>query len=127
MKNKSRQVLLKPDLSYTVTGKIWIECGQEKFFGPGPVDLLQKIEETGSISKAAKEMGMSYKKAWELINQLNAMSGKPFVITKSGGEQGGGSIITEEAKSLIAYYTKLRTRFFSFLEKETRAMMLYFG
>jgi molybdate transport system regulatory protein len=126
MKSKAHQALLKQDLSYTVTGKIWIQCGKEKFFGPGPVDLLQQIEKTGSISKAAREMGMSYKKAWELINQINAKATKPFVITKSGGEQGGGSTITDEAKLLIAYYIELRENFLSFLQNETEELMLHF-
>lgn len=126
MKNKSHQSLLKQNLAYTVTGKIWIQCNEEKFFGPGPVELLLKIEETGSISKAAEQLQMSYKKAWELINQMNAKAKKPFVITKAGGEQGGGSTITDEAKSLIMHYTELRKKFNSFLETETKALLLNF-
>jgi molybdate transport system regulatory protein len=59
--------VLKKEYRYRVTGSLWIECEGERFFGPGRVELLERIEETGSINKAAKEMGMSYKKAWELI------------------------------------------------------------
>jgi molybdate transport system regulatory protein len=84
---------------------------------------MQRIDKTGSINKAAAEMGMSYKKAWEMVTALNAQSAKPFVITQAGGEKGGGSVITEEAKVLIAYYTKLRQRFLAFLEKETRNLI----
>jgi molybdate transport system regulatory protein len=114
------QTLLKKKSDYKVTGSLWIECDGERFFGPGRVELLERIEETGSINKAAKEMGMSYKKAWEMVNALNSLAAKPFVITQTGGEKGGGSIITEEAKQLITYHQELRKRFQKFLEEETR-------
>ena len=126
MKKESRKEVLKQNLSYAVTGKIWLECEEEKFFGPGPVELLQNIERTGSINKAAKQMAMSYKKAWDLVNQLNAKALKPFVITKSGGQEGGGSIITDEAKAFIVFYAELRNKFSSFLQTETKALMLRF-
>jgi molybdate transport system regulatory protein len=106
--------------NYKVTGSLWIECDGERFFGPGRVELLERIEETGSINKAAKQMGMSYKKAWEMVNALNSQASKPFVITQTGGEKGGGSIITPEAKQLIAYHSELRQRFRKFLEEETQ-------
>jgi molybdate transport system regulatory protein len=115
--------LLKKKTAYKVTGSLWIECEGERFFGPGRVELLQGIEETGSINKAAKKMGMSYKKAWEMINALNAQATQPFVITQTGGEKGGGSVITPEAKQLIAYHQQLRTRFLAFLEKETKQLL----
>lgn len=67
-------------------------------------------------------MGMSYKKAWEMINTLNAQALMPLVITQTGGEKGGGSIITAEAKQLIAFHHQLRQRFLAFLEKETRQL-----
>jgi molybdate transport system regulatory protein len=114
------KIYLRRKSDYKVTGSLWIECDGERFFGPGRVELLQRIEETGSINKAAKEMGMSYKKAWEMVNALNSQVSKPFVITQTGGEKGGGSIITPEAKQLIAYHNQLRQRFKKFLEEETR-------
>ncbi|MCW3110147.1 MAG: ModE family transcriptional regulator, partial [Segetibacter sp.] len=98
------KTVLKKESNYKVTGSLWIECEGQRFFGPGRVELLERIEETGSINKAAKQMGMSYKKAWEMINALNSQASKPFVITQTGGEKGGGSVITTEAKHLIAYH-----------------------
>ena len=115
--------ILKKKSAYKIAGSLWIECEGERFFGPGRVELLQGIEETGSINKAAKKMGMSYKKAWEMINALNAQAAKPFVITQTGGEKGGGSIITPEAKQLIAYHQQLRKRFLAFLDKETKMLL----
>ncbi len=124
MVQSSVKSLLQKTSSYKVAGSLWVECQGERFFGPGRVELLQKIEETGSINKAAKQMRMSYKKAWEMINALNAQANKPLVITQTGGEKGGGSVITAEAKLLISYHQQLRQRFIEFLEKETRQLML---
>ena len=93
-----------------------------RFFGPGPVELLQHIDETGSINQAAKKMDMSYKKAWDIVNRLNATAKSALVITATGGEKGGGSSISEEAKQMIAYHQLLRERFRKFLEQETKRL-----
>ena len=119
MTDKSLQPILNKKAAYKICGTLWIECDGERFFGPGRVELLEKIEKTGSINKAAKEMEMSYKKAWEMINALNTQAQKPLVVTQAGGEKGGGSVITEEAKLLIKYHQNLRQRFLAFLEAET--------
>lgn len=110
--------ILQKQFQYKVTGSLWIECENERFFGPGRVELLQRIDETGSINKAARLMGMSYKKAWEMISSLNMQAAHPLVITQTGGEKGGGSVITAEARQLIEYHQYLRRRFQEFLEKE---------
>ncbi len=110
--------MLKDELQYVVRGTLWIECEQERFFGPGRVELLQRIDETGSIRKAAAGMGMSYKKAWAMVTALNRQVQRPLVVVKVGGEKGGGSIITDEARELITYHSQLRQRFLAFLEKE---------
>jgi len=111
--------LLKAEAQYVVRGTLWIECEKERFFGPGRVELLQRIDETGSIRRAAADMGMSYKKAWDMVAAVNKQAERPLVIPKVGGEKGGGSVITAEARELIAYHAQLRQRFLAFLEKET--------
>lgn len=111
--------ILKKELDIKVGGKIWLESGGERFFGPGPLELLEKIEETGSISHAARAMNMSYKKAWELINHLNAQTNFPVVVPQAGGEKGGGSTLTSEGLELIKYYQALRERFKTFLAEES--------
>jgi molybdate transport system regulatory protein len=124
MSKQSLKTILNKKLIYKIRGTLWIECKGQGFLGPGRVELMQRIEKIGSINKAAAEMGMSYKKAWEMINALNTQAAKPLVITQTGGEKGGGSTITEEAKNLIAYHAKLRERFLVFLEKETKNLNL---
>ena len=104
---------------FRVNGSLWVEGNGTRFFGPGPVELLQLIEETGSINQAAKKMGMSYKKAWEMVNRLNEIVGSSLVVTATGGEKGGGSSISEEAKQLIEWYVSLRERFRKFMEEES--------
>ena len=119
---KSIKGIIKKNKTFTVNGRLWIECDGNRFFGPGPLELLERIDNTGSINKAAKEMKMSYKKAWEIINTLNEQSANPLVATQAGGTKGGGSVISDEAKELIGYYRLLRERFKNFLEKETGKM-----
>ena len=117
--SKSIREILKKNKNFTVNGSIWIECNGERFFGPGPVELLELINDKGSISQAAKQMEMSYKKAWEIINSLNTEARQPFVVTQTGGNSGGGSVITDEAKTVIGWYRQLRERFAALLKRET--------
>ena len=117
MKKQLRDILSNGE--FRVNGSMWLEGNGTRFFGPGPVELLQLIEETGSINQAAKKMSMSYKKAWEIVNRLNEIVGSPLVITATGGEKGGGSSLSDEAKQLIEWYLSLRERFRYFMEQET--------
>ncbi|MBK8565485.1 MAG: LysR family transcriptional regulator [Saprospiraceae bacterium] len=100
----------------------WIETPTGRFLGKGRVELLEKIIEHGSISKAAKEMGMTYKKAWDLISSMNSQSVKPLVLTQTGGGGGGGAVVTEEGKLAIALFTGLRQRLDAFLQEENRRL-----
>jgi molybdate transport system regulatory protein len=113
------QHILKKKPAYRVAGSLWMEFQKERFFGPGRVELLERIAKSGSISKAAKEMKMSYKKAWEMVTILNRQAARPLVLVQTGGKKGGGSVITPEAKELIKYHSLLRKRFIAFLEKES--------
>jgi molybdate transport system regulatory protein len=117
------QFILKKNLHLKVNGSLWIECGAKKYFGPGPMELLERIEHTGSINKAAKQMGMSYKKSWEIINRLNKNVVRPLIETRTGGDKGGGSRVSPEAKQLIRQYKNLRKKFEHFLEKETKLLL----
>jgi molybdate transport system regulatory protein len=102
---------LKPENKFRITGMLRIESEDERFFGPGRLQLLENIMETGSISRAAKRMQMSYKKAWDMVNSMNQHTTKPIVSTQTGGEKGGGTIVTEEGKQLISAFKKLHEEF----------------
>ena len=63
--------------------------------GPGKAELIERIAETGSISAAARDMGMSYRRAWQLVEALNADFREPVVATATGGARGGGARVTD--------------------------------
>ncbi|MDO5715813.1 MAG: LysR family transcriptional regulator, partial [Tissierellia bacterium] len=73
--------------------KMWItdEKKNEKFFGKGPYDILKRVEELGSLNKAAKDMHMSYSKAFNVIKRSEKILGKPLIVSEIGGAKGGGS------------------------------------
>lgn len=69
--------------------------------GPGKARLLECIAETGSISAGARAMGMSYKRAWDLVEETAKLAGAPVVETRSGGSHGGGAKLTEAGENLL--------------------------
>lgn len=87
--------------------KCWVEEEGERFYGPGPHELLMRIQKEGSLSRAAGQMNMSYKKAWEIIQRLNRHSKDPLVILKKGGQHGGGAKITPHAICIMEEFEKL--------------------
>lgn len=104
--------------------RCWIELDGKKFFGPGPVELLQRVGKTGSIAKAAKAMGMSYKKAWKMVDKLNAKGQKPYVLSRKGGEKGGGAELTPSAKKVLAAYDKLSKQLDTLVKKHQQILKL---
>ncbi|PAF43825.1 LysR family transcriptional regulator [Helicobacter sp. 11S03491-1] len=89
--------------------KIWLEDEEEKMvFGDGKANLLLKIDELGSISKAALACGLDYKKAWNHINVLENNIKENIIIRKKGGRDGGGSELTLKGRELVSAYKKLR-------------------
>ena len=104
--------------------RCWIEIDGEKFFGPGPAELLELIGEVGSIANAAKKMGMSYKKAWDMVEELNTRGQKPFVISRKGGEKGGGAELTETGKKVILKYRNLTAKLKAIVENDKDILKL---
>ena len=88
--------------------KLWIEKDGEKVFGDGPLDILHRVERTGSLRQAAEEINMSYSQAWNLIKDLEKRLGFNLLKRKVGGERGGGSEITEEARELMTKFKLFR-------------------
>lgn len=77
-------------------------------FGPGKADLLAAIEATGSISAAGKHLGMSYRRAWLLVDAMNRCFNQPLVETATGGTHGGGTRLTPLGKDVLVRYQKLQ-------------------
>ena len=93
-------------------GRFWLTLDGKNFLGRGRIELLQRIRETGSISKAAKAMKMSYKAAWDAVDAMNGAWQSPLVDSGPGG-----SCLTADAERLIAAYQKAEARHAAFMEK----------
>jgi molybdate transport system regulatory protein len=84
-----------------------IDFAEGRRLGPGKVLLLEAVDEHGSISAAGRAIGMSYKRAWDLIDEMNQFFSGPVVDSKSGGKQGGGATLTELGQRVVMTYRKM--------------------
>ncbi|WP_333793467.1 winged helix-turn-helix domain-containing protein [Hyphomicrobium sp.] len=92
------------------TLRLRIVFPDERKIGPGKADLLEAIERTGSISSAARELSMSYRRAWLLVDELGRLFKRPLVTTAAGGARGGGAELTDFGRALIAAYRRIEDR-----------------
>lgn len=115
--------LLRPDLKFRLNGRLWVETDDDRFMGIGRLELLTQIQEQGSISKAAQQMGMSYKRAWDLVSSMNAQAARPLVLTQAGGKRGGGAEVTPEGQQMIQEFRALQERFQAFLATEAMRVL----
>src|SRR5262245_15919924 len=90
--------------------RVWIERDDKKLLGPGRVELLGHIEHRGSISAAAKQMHMSYRRAWTLVRDINDVAGEPLVEVSTGGPGGGGAVLTPLGKVVVTVYRRILQR-----------------
>jgi molybdate transport system regulatory protein len=89
--------------------KLWLEHEElGKAFGDGPLEMLERVERSGSLRQAAAEMGMSYNKAWYLVRRLEKALGFPLLERRAGGWCGGGSVVTPRARELVNRYRRFR-------------------
>jgi len=81
-----------------------VDFGREGAIGPGKIALLEQIERSGSLSQAARELGMSYRRAWQLLDSLNHCFRERVAVTAKGGRRGGGATLTAFGRELIRIY-----------------------
>jgi len=102
----SREPLDAPKLAY----KLWLETKEGYVFGKGPFDLLQKIEEVGTLSGAAEALDMSFRHAWGVIKKIEKRIGKTVLETHKGGKLGGGGAhLTETGRELMKEFLRARS------------------
>jgi molybdate transport system regulatory protein len=89
--------------------RLRILLGRNIAVGPGKADLLEAILKTNSIAAAAREMGMSYKRAWLLIETMNRCFTKPVVAAKKGGNRGGGAALTALGEEVLFRYRRMQS------------------
>ena len=83
---------------------LWLNKNRKAFLESRRIELLEKIEAHGSISQAAKAVGMSYKGAWDAVNRMNNLADQPLTLNLTGGKDGGGTFLTDEGRSLIRMF-----------------------
>jgi molybdate transport system regulatory protein len=118
-RNKVRKLPPLDGKAFELRGRIWLDGKEGTFLGHGRVALMEKIIELGSITKAAKSMGMSYRHAWRLIDSMNRQSPFPFVVTATGGKKGGGTVVTEHGERAMEVFRSLNEEFLEFLAAKT--------
>lgn len=104
--------------NYKIKSRVWVDGEFGTFLAEGRIALLKEIILTGSISSAAKQMKMSYKKAWEMIDAMNKEAEQPLVVRVSGGKGGGGTQVTKEGEKMIKLFEKLNKNCQAYLDKE---------
>jgi len=97
---------MKPSAQKVI--RIGIPLGDRYAMGPGKADLLEAIQATGSIAAAARSLGMSYRRAWLLVDEMNRCFITPLVAPRLGGARGGGATVTELGQEALALYRELQ-------------------
>lgn len=90
--------------------RIRIMAGKDIALGPGKVDLLEAIEHTGSISAGARALGLSYRRAWDLMDTMNQCFKQPLVQRVKGGKGGGGAQLTAAGRGMLKLYRTMETK-----------------
>lgn len=111
-------------MNYKIKSRIWIEADGDILLGEGRISLLKAIDETGSLSKAAKSLSMSYKKAWSLIDTVNKRAEKPVTTSSIGGKGGGGAQLTDYGKSLVETFETINENCWAFLDDQIKQSKL---
>lgn len=100
---------------FTLNGRVWVEKDGEKILGHGRVELLERIQASGSIRQAALQMKMSYRQAWDLIHHMNTHFDAPVVVSHRGGKGGGNAVVTPQGQDVIKRFHALHNKFKDFL------------
>ncbi len=94
-----------------------IDFGEHASVGPGKISLLEAIRDAGSLSKGARNIGMSYRRAWLLVESLKQSFREPVTVASKGGKAGGGMLVTEFGEALIRDYRELERDFATLAER----------
>lgn len=101
--------------------RLRILLGEAIALGPGKAALLATIAQTGSISAAARSMGMSYRRAWNLVNEMNRAFRAPLVASEAGGRRGGGAVVTDVGSDVLLRYRRMEAMATRALSQEVSA------
>ncbi|WP_024851777.1 winged helix-turn-helix domain-containing protein [Hydrogenovibrio kuenenii] len=110
--------------SEKISARFWLTGQSDAYVGIGRITLLEKIQQLGSINAAAKDMQMSYKKAWRLIEEMNQFFDEPLVVKEQGGKAGGGTRLTDKGKKLVKEFRRIESGLTEFLQRESALLRL---
>jgi molybdate transport system regulatory protein len=120
----SRTILSKMSAN-TLRPRLRILHGNQIALGPGKADLLAAIESAGTLAEAAKLLGMSYMRAWKLLQTMNACFKEPLVATARGGSEHGHASLTETGKAVLGLYRRMEEEASAAVEEAWREMEGY--
>lgn len=109
-----------------ISCRLRLFVGENAFLGRGPITLLENIRKYGSIAKGAEAMQMSYRKAWQLVENMNAIAARPLVNKRLGGKKGGGAEVTQAGLEAIESFYQLEKELDSFLQDKAGKMKFSF-
>ncbi|MFP5040649.1 winged helix-turn-helix domain-containing protein [Parasediminibacterium sp. JCM 36343] len=99
-------------------GRVWIDTEKGSFLGNGRIELLEKIQETGSLRQAALAMKMSYQQAWNMIKEMNEATSAPLVLMQRGGKNGGTTLLSDKGLKAITLFKQYNQAFHLFLQSQ---------
>jgi molybdate transport system regulatory protein len=120
--NTSQPDMQKSSATSLPSLSVRIDLDAEGRIGPGKIELLEAIHTCGSISAAGRAMDMSYKRAWDLVDEINHICGRPAVERQTGGKNGGGAVLTPFGVSLVTRYRKIERSAETAARKELLAL-----
>lgn len=107
---------------HRLRGKLEVDAELGNFLGDTRIRLLEAIAAQGSISQAAKQVPLSYKAAWDAVDAMNNLAEQPLVIRSTGGRHGGGTLLTDYGRKVVALYRALEAEYQAGLERLTAGM-----
>ena len=93
-----------------IQARLRLTLGEQIALGPGKADVLAAIAQTGSLSRAARQLGMSYRRVWGLVDTMNQCFVSPLVMAHTGGSQGGGAQLTPLGAQVLAHYRQMQAQ-----------------
>lgn len=107
---------------HRLRGKLEVDSEFGTFLGDTRIRLLEAIERHGSISQAAKAVPLSYKAAWDAVDAMNNLADQPLVVRSTGGKHGGGTLLTDHGRQVVALYRALEAEYQAALDRLTESM-----